>query len=167
MPSGSEKDVLRMIAGEGGQTTIGRIIRSMPCYSLHYTRSVVASLGRHDYLDWKAGGRVELTKKGKQSLGISDEEWQAMLTEREEKEIEAIAESLKWKTPMVGSEFTALRKVKELGRASRAALSQEMNISLAKAGLLFQCLIKRGYISGNHRGEYELTPEGQSFLQEA
>ena len=62
MPSGSERDVLRIIVQEGGETTLGHVKYIMSCYSGDYVRSIVGSLGRHDYLDWLARGRIILTR---------------------------------------------------------------------------------------------------------
>lgn len=157
--------MLKIIADEGGETTVGRIIRNMPCYTGHYTRSVIASLGRHDYLDWMKGGKVVLTKKGAQSLRLSEEDWAKITADKEQRERELTARSTAVTTPMVGSELRALNKVRELKRATTAALSQELNISTAQASILLQSLIKRGYISGNHKEGYELTPEGRGFLE--
>lgn len=164
MPSGSEKDVLMIIAEEGGETTFGRIVRTMPCYSAQYVRCVVRSLGTHDYLDWLAGGKILLTEKGKQSLRLSEEQWQEIDATRERKEKERAEAARTMLPPMVGSELEALRKVQQLRRATKEALSQEMNVSTAQAALLFQHLIKRGYISGNLEVGYQITPEGQGFL---
>ena len=164
MPSGSEKDVLTIVAQEGGESTLRRITRSMPCYSGQYVRCVVRSLGTHDYLDWKASGEILLTAKGRQALRLSEEDWKGIIAKKEEREKAEAARSPGRILPLVGSEQEALRKIQELKRATRAALSPEMGISSAKAGLLYQSLIKRGYISGNHREGYWLTPEGQSSL---
>ncbi|MFQ5988017.1 MAG: hypothetical protein ACE5H6_04120 [Dehalococcoidia bacterium] len=81
MPSGSEKDVLRIIAQEGGETTLGRIRYIMSCYSSDYVRSIVGSLGRKDYLDWLADGRVILANKGRRALGIAVDEWHRVSTD--------------------------------------------------------------------------------------
>ena len=165
MPSGSEKDVLKIVAEEGGDSTLGRIIRSMPCYSGQYVRCVVRSLGTHDYLDWLAGGKIVLTDKGRQSIGMSHEAFQELVEKKEKAEEEARKRHVKMFMPaMVGSELEALRKVQELRRATKENLSQEMNISTAQAGLLLNSLIRRDYIMGGHREGYQLTPEAQSFL---
>ncbi len=81
MPSGSEKDVLRIIEQAGGETTVAHIMYIMSCYSGPYVRSVIGSLGRADYLDWLAGGRVILTNKGRRALGIEVDEWQRVATD--------------------------------------------------------------------------------------
>lgn len=164
MPSGSEKDVLIIIAQDGGESTLRRVIRKMPCYSAQYVRCVVRSLGTHDYLDWKASGLLTLTGKGRQSLGLSEEDWQAMVAEKEAKEKEE-AKIRGRILPMVGSEMGALKKIHKLGSTTKEELSRGLNISTPKAGLLLQSLMKRDYISGNGSGKYQLTPEGLSSLQ--
>jgi len=165
MPSGSEKDVLRIVAEEGGEATLGRLIRSFPCYSGQYTRCVVRSMATHDYLDWLAGGKIVLTDKGRRAIGINEETFQVIVAEKEEKQKEERARSIRQFTlAMVGSELAALRKVHELRQATKEALSREMDISTAQAGLLLNALIKRDYVTGNHREGYQLTPEGRSFL---
>lgn len=81
MPSGSEKDVLRLIEQEGGETTMGHIRNIFSCYSSDYVRSIVGSLGRADYLDWLAGGRILITDKGRQALGIEVDKWDRVSTD--------------------------------------------------------------------------------------
>ena len=81
MPRGSEKDVLRIIEQAGGETTLGHIKYIMSCYSSGYIRSIVGSLGRHDYLDWLAGGRILITDKGRRALGIEVDKWQRVGTD--------------------------------------------------------------------------------------
>lgn len=163
MPSGSEKDVLVIVAQQGGETTLGTIIRNMPCYSGPYVRSVVYSLGTHDYLDWRASGRIVLTDKGKKAVRLTDDDWEAIAKAVAEKKS---AVRLTTRMPsMVGSELEALRKVKELRKASIASLSQEMNISTAQAALLLTSLLRRGYVTGDHAEGYELTQAGLGFIE--
>jgi len=81
MPSGSEKDVLRIIEQAGGETTVGHVRSIMACYSSGYLRSVLGTLGRGDYLDWLAGGRLLITDKGRRSLGIEVDKWQRVGTD--------------------------------------------------------------------------------------
>lgn len=81
MPSGSEKDVLRIVVQEGGECKLGKIMYVMSCYSSNYVRSIVGSLARADYLDWLAGGRILLTDKGRRALGIEVDEWQRVGTD--------------------------------------------------------------------------------------
>jgi len=81
MPSGSEKDVLRIVHQEGGECGLGKILSVMSCYSSNYTRSVVGSLARADYLDWLAGNRIMLTDKGRRALGIEVDQWQRVGTD--------------------------------------------------------------------------------------
>ena len=165
MPSGSEKDVLRIVAEEGGEATLGRLIRSFPCYSGQYTRCVVRSMATHDYLDWLAGGKIILTDKGRKAIGMTEEKFQALIDEKEKKEEEERKRIIRRFSPaMVGSELRALRKVQELRQASKEDLSREMDISTAQASLLLNALIKRDYITGGLREGYQLTPEGRSFL---
>ena len=166
MPSGSEKDVLMIVAEEGGESTLGRIIRRMPCYSGQYTRCVVRSLGTHDYLDWKASGQILLTAKGRQSLRLSQEDWKEIAARKQAREKAAAARRRGPILPLVGSEMEALRKVKELRRATKEALSQEAGISRAKAGLLLQSLMRHGLLAGNGRTGFRLTPEGVNRLGE-
>ena len=165
MPSGSEKDVLRIVAEEGGEATLGRLIRSFPCYSGQYTRCVVRSMATHDYLDWLATGKIILTDKGRKAIGMTEEKFQALIDEKEKKEEEARKIAIRRFSPaMVGSELATLRKVHELGKATKEALSREMDISTARAAFLLNALIKRDYVTGSHREGYQLTPEGRSFL---
>lgn len=162
MPSGSEKDVLVIVAQQGGETTLGTIIRNMPCYSGQYVRSIVYSLGTHDYLDWQASGRIVLTDKGRKVVRLTDDDWEAIAKAVAEK----TAVRLTTRMPsMVGSELEALRKVKELRKATIAGLSQEMNISTAQAALLLTSLLRRGYVTGDHGEGYELTPAGLGFIE--
>lgn len=160
MPSGSEKDVLMIVADEGGESTLGRITRSMPCYSGQYTRCVVRSLGEHDYLDWKASGQILLTVKGRRALRLTEEQWKEIAARKQARDKAAAARRRGPIMPLVRSELAALRKIKELKRATKEALSQEAGISRAKAGLLLQCLMTHGLIAGNGRTGFRLTPEG-------
>lgn len=166
MPSGSEKDVLMIVAEEGGESTLGRITRRMPCYSGQYTRCVVRSLGTHDYLDWKASGQILLTAKGRQALRLTEEDWKEIDARKKEREKAAAARRRGPILPLVESEMEALGKVKELRGASKETLSQGLDISQAKAGLLLQSLMSHRLVAGNSRTGFRLTPEGQSRLGE-
>ena len=166
MPSGREKDVLMIVAEEGGESTLGRITRRMPCYSGQYTRCVVRSLGTHDYLDWKASGQILLTAKGRQALRLTEEDWKEIAARKQAREkVEAVRRRGPI-LPLAGSELEALRTIKELRGAGREGLSQEMGISRAKAGLLLQSLMSHRLVAGNSRAGFRLTPEGLSRLGE-
>lgn len=69
MPSGTEKDILKFIDQEGGETSIGAIRGLLACYGSDYVKTVCGSLGRQDYLDWFKDGTIRLTDKGWKALG--------------------------------------------------------------------------------------------------
>ena len=69
MPAGTEKDILRYIDMEGGETRIGNIKRLLACYGSSYVETICGSLGRNDFIDWFKDGRISLTEKGWRAVG--------------------------------------------------------------------------------------------------
>jgi len=65
MPSGSELEVLKIIA-EKEETTPFYISRRMgSAWGADYIRMLCNSLGRNDYIDVLASGKLRITAKGK------------------------------------------------------------------------------------------------------
>lgn len=82
MPLGVEKEVLKIVAEKGGETTYEVIRQRLSEYGPRSVRRIVASLGRQDYIYWRASGKIELMDKGKQALGLPLKEWVVIPTDK-------------------------------------------------------------------------------------
>ena len=84
MPSGNEKEAITIIADEGGQCTLGVVSRAMGL-SRDYTRIILESLGRAEYLDITRAGKISLKAKGYKAAGREpdyDHVWKQELQEK-------------------------------------------------------------------------------------
>jgi len=70
MASGTELQILRIIRGEGGETTPGLVSRKLgSSWGIDYIRLLCNSLGRDDYIDVLKSGKLIITAKGMQAVG--------------------------------------------------------------------------------------------------
>jgi len=70
MPSGTELEVLKIIGGEGDETTPQVVARKLGSqWGLDYVRLLCDSLGRADYIDVLSSGKLRITAKGKAAVG--------------------------------------------------------------------------------------------------
>ena len=70
MPTPDEKNVLKILDEEGGELTEGKIVKHMGV-RLDYMRIILESMGRRDFIDVFASGKVRLAEKGWRALGKS------------------------------------------------------------------------------------------------
>ena len=82
MPSPVEKRILEMIAQKGRETTYEEVREELREYGDKFVRRFLASLGRQDYIYWRASGKIELMDKGKQALGLRLKEWVVIPTDK-------------------------------------------------------------------------------------
>ena len=69
MPTADERNVLEILDEEGGQSTEAKIAKYMGL-RLDYVRTILlGSLGRRDFIDIFASGKIELAEKGWKALG--------------------------------------------------------------------------------------------------
>ena len=83
MPSVNEKEAMTIIADEGGECKMGAVSSGM-VLSTDYTRIILESLGRADYLDLNRRGQVRLKPKGYKAIGREpnlEEMWKQELGE--------------------------------------------------------------------------------------
>lgn len=66
-PTGTELDVLRIVDEAGGTATLLAVCQKLNINN-DYGRTLLASLGRADYLDVTAEGHSTLTAKGRTEL---------------------------------------------------------------------------------------------------
>jgi len=84
MPSGNEKEALTIIADEGGQCKLGVVARGMGL-TRDYTRIILESLGRAEYLDITRAGKIALKAKGYKAIRREpdfDQQWKQELQEK-------------------------------------------------------------------------------------
>ena len=84
MPSANEKEAMTIIADEGGECKVGKVAAGMGL-STDYTRIILESLGRNEYLDVYRSGNVELKAKGYKAIGREpdwDAQWRRELEEK-------------------------------------------------------------------------------------
>jgi len=75
MPSGTELDILRILAKEGGETSAGVVARKLDSRDIDYIRLVCNALARQGYLDpFKSREPLIMTAKGWRAMGISEPE---------------------------------------------------------------------------------------------
>ena len=70
MPSPDERNVLKILDEESGQSTEAKIAKYMGL-RLDYVRTILESMGRRDFIDVFARGKVKLAEKGWRALGKS------------------------------------------------------------------------------------------------
>ena len=70
MPTVDEGNVLKIVEKEGGQSTEAKIAKYMGL-RLDYVRTILESMGRRDFIDVFARGKVKLAEKGWRALGKS------------------------------------------------------------------------------------------------
>ena len=70
MPTSDEKEVLKIIEEEGGESHIVKVANRIGL-RLVYTKTIIGSMGRRDFIDVSASGKVKLTDKGWRALGKS------------------------------------------------------------------------------------------------
>ena len=68
MPSPDENHILRILDEEGGESNLAKVAVEMGL-STQWARTVVESLGRRDYIDVFANGKIKLADKGWNALG--------------------------------------------------------------------------------------------------
>jgi len=68
MPSPDENKVLRILDEEGGESSLAKVASKMGL-STDWARTIVNSLGRRDYIDVFANGKIKLVEKGWNTLG--------------------------------------------------------------------------------------------------
>ncbi len=68
MPSPDENKILRFMGEEDGQSSIVAVARMMGV-RVDYARSICESLGRRDFIDVSANGKLGLTEKGWKAIG--------------------------------------------------------------------------------------------------
>ncbi|MFQ5887674.1 MAG: hypothetical protein ACE5HY_03145 [Candidatus Hydrothermarchaeales archaeon] len=68
MPTRNEREALEIINEKGGETSIGNVASHMGL-STDYTRIILESLGRRDFIDVLVSRKVRLTPKGWKELG--------------------------------------------------------------------------------------------------
>ena len=76
MPTPDESRILKIIDGEGGECTVGRIAAKMRLQP-NYVRIILRSMGESDIIDIFRTGKVRVANKGwttlgKKSQGASD-----------------------------------------------------------------------------------------------
>ena len=67
MLSGTELDALKVIAEQGGVTTL-KVVNSKIGFSSDYVRIICEGVGRADYINLYRAGKCEITPKGWQEL---------------------------------------------------------------------------------------------------
>ena len=71
MASGTELEILKIVKDEGGEATAQVVSHRMGSgLGLDYIRLVCNSLGRADYIDVSAAGRLRLTGKGEGAIAV-------------------------------------------------------------------------------------------------
>lgn len=68
MATRDERTVLEILEEEGGQSNEVKIARSM-ALRLDYVRTILGSMGRRDFIDILASGKIRLAEKGWKVLG--------------------------------------------------------------------------------------------------
>jgi len=69
MVSGSEREVLKIIRDEGGETNLRLLAHKLGSpWGLDYVRLICNSLGRADYIDVLSSGKLRITAKGKAAV---------------------------------------------------------------------------------------------------
>ncbi len=73
MPSGAELDILKIISGEGGETTAGIVARKLSSSNIDYIRLICNSLARQDYIEpFKSRQPLIMTTKGWRVTGVGE-----------------------------------------------------------------------------------------------
>ena len=73
MPSGTELDILKIIAEEGGETSAGAVARKLGSWDIEYIRLVGNGLARQGYLEpFKSREPLIMTAKGWRAMGVDE-----------------------------------------------------------------------------------------------
>ena len=68
MPSPDENQVLRILDEQGGESNLSKVASKMGL-STEWAKTIVNSLGRRDFIDVFANGKIKLADKGWNTLG--------------------------------------------------------------------------------------------------
>jgi len=73
MPSGTELDILNMIAEEGGETTAAAVARKLSSRNIDFIRLVGNALVRQGYIEpFKSREPLIMTTKGWRAMGVDE-----------------------------------------------------------------------------------------------
>lgn len=73
MPSGTELDILKGIAEEGGETTAAAVARKLGSRDIDYIRLVCNALERQGYIEpFKSREPLVMTTKGWRATGVAE-----------------------------------------------------------------------------------------------
>jgi len=73
MPSGTELDILRILAKEGGETSAGVVARKLDSRDIDYIRLVCSALARQGYIEpFKSREPLIMTAKGWRAMGVDE-----------------------------------------------------------------------------------------------
>lgn len=70
MPTTDERNILKILDEEGGEASEAKIAKCMGL-RLDYVRTILGSMGRRNFIDVLASGKVKLAEKGWKALGKS------------------------------------------------------------------------------------------------
>ncbi len=68
MPSPDENKIMRFLDEGGGQSTVVKVARELGV-RIDYARIICESIGRRDFIDVSANGKLGLTEKGWKAIG--------------------------------------------------------------------------------------------------
>ena len=73
MPTGTELDIMKVIAGEGGETTAGAVARKLRSWDIDYLRLICNALARQGYIEpFKSREPLAMTAKGWRVTGVGE-----------------------------------------------------------------------------------------------
>ena len=72
MATPDEREILKIIDAEGGESTVGKVASKMGL-DTSYCRVILNSMGRNDYIDVFRDGKLRILSKGWSSLGKQSE----------------------------------------------------------------------------------------------